>query len=168
MQRQNIITLHQKTVPVQVVRSQGYIAKSSTSSTSNVGNTTSLEPGSVTTGFSLQITPNILSNNSLILNYVLTLSNLEGLTMYTLGDPAAPSSMIQTPTIASRSFTQEVAMKQGSMLVLSGFEMETNTLNKGAGILSYGRNGSKDRQLIVITLQVDSVKGTGEIMDVTM
>ncbi len=168
MQRQHILTLHQKTVPVQVVRSQGYVAKSSTTATTNAGNTASLEPGSITTGFSMQVTPNILSNNSLILSYALTLSNLEELATWKLGKEGEETSMIQTPTVASRSFTQEVALKAGSMLVLSGFEMDSETLNKGAGILSYGRSGQKDRQLIVISIEVDNVKGAGEILDVTM
>lgn len=159
--RQNLMTLHQQTMPVQVVKSVAYLAGSTSTLAANTGSSVSLTPGNVTTGFSLMLTPNILNNNSLILQYSLSLSTLDAINEMTSG-----SSKIQLPEVSSRSFSQRVALKSGSTLIIGGFESDTEASSKGYGILSFGRSAEKNRQVIVIAIDVDNVEGAGNDIDI--
>ena len=159
--RQNLLTLHQQTMPVQVVRNVSYLKGSTSTMAANTGTSTSLTPGSVTTGFSLMVTPNILNNNSLILQYSLSLSTLDDIKEIISGD-----SRIQLPEVSSRSFSQRVALKSGSTLIIGGFESDTEGGNKGYGLLSFGRSSDKNRQIIVICIDVDNVEGAGNDLDI--
>ena len=159
--RQNLLTLHQQTMPVQVVKSVAYLAGSTSTLAANTGSSVSLTPGNVTTGFSLMLTPNILNNNSLILQYSLSLSTLDAINELTSG-----SSKIQLPEVSSRSFSQRVALRSGSTLIIGGFESDTESSSKGYGILSFGRSAEKNRQVIVIAIDVNNVEGAGNDIDI--
>src|SRR5690606_20954939 len=101
---------------------------------SDVGTTVELTPGVVTTGFSMSVTPHILDNHRVALQYTVTLSNLDNLATIESG-----GSSIQTPEVSTRSFLQRVAMPVGSTLVLAGFEQTRNRDNKAVGLSGYSR-----------------------------
>ena len=90
----------------------------------------------------------------------LTLSDLIELQKVDLGgkDEETSGQYIQNPIIETRGFTQEVAMKSGDTLILSGYErVETATNKTGVGsaensLLGGSAIANKTRSILVIML----------------
>ncbi len=147
------VTLNNQPVPVQVGRQTGYLASSTTTITNGVAST-SLTPGTVTTGFSLTVLPHIQDAKSLFLQYSVDISNLLEMQQVTAGD-----STIQTPTIETRNFMQRIGLKTGETLVLAGFEADQNSSSsQGVGdarfsVLGGGKGGINSKNIIVILLR---------------
>ena len=95
-----------------------------------------------------------------MLMFNLTLSDLIELQKVDLGgtDDATSGQYIQNPIIETRGFTQEVAMKSGDTLILSGYErVETTTNKTGLGsaensLLGGSAIANKTRSILVIML----------------
>lgn len=148
-----VTTLNNQPVPVNVGRQIAYLA-SSTSSTSEGTTSTSLEPGVINTGFSMNLVPHIQEGDNLLLQYAIDLSALKGMYSVSSGD-----STIQTPEIESRKFMQRVKLNSGDTLVVAGFE-QSNIDSEQSGIgsaanalLGGGMNGGRNRNAIVILIQ---------------
>lgn len=152
-----VTTMNNKPAPIQVVQTQNYISEVTT--TSNGGDSddrdTSVTTEKLETGFTLNILPRILEHGRLLVMFNMTLSDLLSLdTVYTDNDGA----FVQNPRIESRGFSQEIAMKSGETLVLSGYERTESTLDKqGVGTPdNMALGGSKDakqkRTMIIILL----------------
>lgn len=118
----NLITLNNQPAPVQVTRSTGYLRSISNvvTGTSGVSETT-LEPGRVTSGFVMTITPRVLEQDRILLRFAADLSSLLG-----FSSQSSSGASIQTPETDERAFLQEVIMRSGQSLVLSGFEQMSN------------------------------------------
>ena len=148
----SVTTLNNQPAPVQVVTQTGYLAEVAVTSTES-GTTQSLKPGTVTTGFNMNLLPRILSNGEVFLNYNVSLSDLNALNTYGSGD-----NQIQVPDVATRSFQQNVRMNNGATLVLAGFERQSNNLtDRGTGhsmnwLLGGGMSAQNKREVIVILL----------------
>lgn len=150
----SVTTLNNQTAPISVLNQKGYLARVSVTTDSNAGTTTaSLEPGVVSSGFTMNVTPRIMSNDEMILNYSTTLSDLVSMTEF-----SSNGSAIQIPEVNSRAIMESVRIKSGSTLVLAGFEQTENTTdNSGVGlaklpILGGGVSGKSARKLIVILM----------------
>lgn len=149
----SVTTLNNQAVPVQVGRQTAYLASSSTTTTANVGSTTSITPGVVTTGFSMNLLPHVLEEGRLLLQYAIDISSLERLVTVSSG-----GSSIQTPEVQTRNFLQRVAVRSGETLVLSGFEQTENSASsQGVGSaqntwLGGGVKGNKKRDVIVVLI----------------
>lgn len=115
------VTLNGQTVPVNVSREQAYLQTYSTTLNGGVSgaSTTTLTPGVVTEGFSMNFTPRILDNNSVLMRYAVDLSTIEGITTFTSPDG---SSAIQLPTRSVRNFLQNVKIHSGQSLMLTGVQ----------------------------------------------
>lgn len=125
----SMVTLNNQPAPVQVGKQTGYIASSTTTiGTGGAGNTISLTPGSVTTGFSLSMLPHILDGNRMMLQYSGDISALMGMHTVTSG-----TSSIQTPEVDTRNFLQRVVMNSGETLIVTGFE-QFNLSGKTQGV----------------------------------
>jgi type IVB pilus formation R64 PilN family outer membrane protein len=145
------ITMHNQPLPVQVVERRSYLASVSQTSSNDSQTTSSLQPGEVSTGFSMTVIPRIIDRRRVILQYNVTLSALEDMKDFSSGD-----SRIQLPQVSNRSFSQRVMMRQGQTLVLAGFEQDLNINSKGAGLSSVGKSRQADRTVIVITIDLES------------
>lgn len=149
----SVTTLNNQPVPVQVGRQTAYLASSSTTTTTNVGSTTSMTPGTVTTGFSMNLLPHILEEGRLLLQYAIDISSLDRMMTISSG-----GSSIQTPEIQTRNFLQRVAVRSGETLVLSGFEQDTNsattsgTGNAQSVIAGGSVAGLRKRDVIVVLI----------------
>ncbi len=129
----SVATLNNQPVPVQVARQTSFLKSSSTSLTANVGSTTSLEPGTVTSGFNMTILPHLMSDGTVMLQFSTDISSLRGIRTVTSGSDGAKAS-IETPELDTRNFLQRVAMHSGETLVISGFEQtDSNVDRKGVG-----------------------------------
>lgn len=151
----SVTTLNNQPAPTQVGRQVSYL-QSSTTTLGSVGvqPTTTLQPGTITTGFSMNIVPHILDNNKLLLQYAIDLSSL-----LKLDTISSNGSTIQIPDIATRNFLQRVRINSGDTLVVTGFEQNTDTGNtQGLGdpynvALGGGLLGSKARSVLVVLIQ---------------
>lgn len=149
-----VTTLNNQPVPVNVGRQIAYLASSTTTTTDNSGTSTSLQPGMINTGFSMNLVPHIQDGDQLLLQYAIDLSALKSIYTVTSGD-----SSIQTPEIESRKFMQRVKLNSGDTLVVAGFEQaNTDTDQSGIGsaanaLFGGGVNSSRDRNALVILIQ---------------
>ena len=152
----SITTLNNQPVPVQVATQVGYLASISTTNTANVGSSTSLTPGTVTTGFNMTLLPHILDDGTVLLQFYTNLSALDAL--QTVSSGGTNPLQIQTPEIDTRNFLQRVSMKSGETLVISGYEgTNDNSTKQGTGTpsnyaLGGGFQASRSREVIVILI----------------
>ncbi len=150
----SLTTLNNQSAPLQVGRQTTYLASSTTTVTQGAGATTTLQPGLLTTGFSMTIVPHILERGRLMLQYAIDISSL--LNMYTVN---SNNSSIQAPDVDTRNFLQRVMLQTGDTLVMTGFEQNTlNTNLSGMGnannsMLGGGVNGKRNRSVLVILIQ---------------
>lgn len=160
-----VTTLNNKPAPIQVVRKQNYIAEiTKTNSSGTDGNSYDISTTTeqIETGFTMNVLPRILEHGRLLMMFDMTLSDLVKLEKVDLTTGGAGEEQggnyIQNPIIESRGFTQEVTMKSGESLVLTGFERVENTSEKvGTGsatnsVLGGSASAGKVRSVLVIIL----------------
>jgi type IVB pilus formation R64 PilN family outer membrane protein len=154
----NAMTVNRQPVPVAITQQTGYLAEitpAPAGASGSVGGTPGLTPGTVTTGFILNLLPTILDSNSILLQFAMGISSLDALTTQSSGSGANLES-IQTPTISSTDFLQKVALRPGETLILSGYERragqyDKRTLTDKAPVgLGGSFNGNTDREAVVI------------------
>lgn len=155
------VTLNNQPVPLQVGRKTSYLAASTTTvNGADTGATTSLTPGSLTTGFSMTVLPHILDDGKVLLQYAMDISSL--LSMYTV---TSGDASIQVPDVETRNFLQRVSIRSGDTLVLAGFEQTESSANKsGSGnasnaVLGGGAKGKDSRNVIVVLVRPVVVEG---------
>ena len=104
----------------------------------------------------MSVLPRILEHGRMMLSFNLTLSDLLELQKVDLG--SGGGEYIQNPIIESRGFSQEVALKSGESLVLTGYErVENGTTKTGVGsatnsLLGGSAVAEKTRSMLVIIL----------------
>lgn len=180
----SVTTLNNKVAPVQIATSQNYV-KETNVTTSGSGSDRSteveMETDTLNYGFTMEILPRILDHGRLIVLFSMTLTDL--LTLDTFSSNAGVQSnsgdddddddnsssdnddektIVQLPKIQMRGFMQEIAMKSGSTLVLTGFESVSNiTDTAGIGRAKLGPLGGKayskrarDVMVILLTPEV--------------
>lgn len=122
----SITTLNNQPSPLQVGRQTSYLASSQTTLTTGVA-TTSLTPGSVSTGFSMTLVPHVIDGNKMLLQYAIDMSSL--IAMNTL---ASGTTVIQSPDLDARTSIQRVMVSSGDTIVVTGFEnSETTATTQG-------------------------------------
>ncbi len=156
-----VVTLNNQPVPVQVARQTSYLKSSQTTTTALVGATTTLTPGTVTSGFNMSILPHILNNGTLMLQFSTDISALRGLKTVT-----SNGSSIEAPELDTRNFLQRVAMKSNETLVISGFEQSDDSVDlRGVGnarnyLLGGGTKGGTSKEVIVILITPTAMAGS--------
>ncbi|MCV0438994.1 MAG: PilN family type IVB pilus formation outer membrane protein [Hydrogenophaga sp.] len=151
----SLLTINNQPAPIQVGRQTAYLASSTTTiGTGGAGNTTTLQPGQVTTGFSMNTLPHILDDKRLMLQFSGDISSLLGIDQVTSG-----GSSIQTPEIDTRNFLQRAILNSGETLVVTGFEqLATNGATAGVGkatnvALGGSVKTSTSRTILVVLIQ---------------
>jgi hypothetical protein len=144
------VIMNGASMPVQAIRRISYLARSESTNT-QYSNTNSLVPGEVTTGFSMNVIPNIMEGRRVVLHYAVNLTSLDSMEEFHSG-----TSSIQLPKVSQRNFQQKMTLKMGQTLVLAGFEQETNGDDNRGGIFGFGLTRDYTRSLIVITISTES------------
>lgn len=153
----SVTTLNMQPAPVQVATQTSYLARVESSNTANVGTSMTLTPGTVTSGFNMNLLPFVMQDNKLLLQYSVNISELKSLKEVKSSD-AENGNKIQVPEIENRIFSQKVKLESGQTLVLSGFEQQaTQSSRSGFGnafnwLLGGGVSASDKRNIIVIMI----------------
>lgn len=147
-----LVTINNQPAPVNIGRQVSYVASSATTTTTGAGNTTTLTPGQVSTGFNMVIVPHIINGKELLLQSSINLSSLLELKTVTSG-----TSSIQTPDLSTSNFIQRVRLSSGDMLVAAGFDQDNlSAVSNGVGDAknalfgSQAANGKKTMLVILI------------------
>lgn len=143
-----VITLNNQVAEIGINRQTTYLAQMSTTQTLNVGNTVTMTPGVVSSGFSLFLLPKIQGNN-VYLQISSTLSSLEKLDRITAGEQ---KNIIQLPVVAEKRFNQRTVVPTGSTLILAGFKQLANSANKVSMFESDALGGKGGAQSNVETI----------------
>ncbi|MEQ1965692.1 PilN family type IVB pilus formation outer membrane protein [Xenorhabdus nematophila] len=151
----NSTTTNLTPVPIQVAEQTVYIQSTSTTVTANVGESTSMTPGVITTGFNMNMLPYIKNGSDIQLQFSFNLSDPPTIRTVTSKDG---NSTIEMPYTKLRSLSQRVNMKAGQTLILTGFEQINTKMNKD-GVFSAnnylfggGRDGKKNRSSLVVLI----------------
>lgn len=153
----SITTLNLQAAPMEVIHEQSYVSSISSSLVQGVGAQTTLNPATVTTGFTMGLLPYVMNNNQLLLQYSIKLSDLENLASFTSGE-GQTAATVQLPEVSRRAFNQKVKINSGETLILSGFEQEHLSSHlKGTGSpenqsLGGERDAENKRSVLVIMI----------------
>lgn len=147
-------TTNMSAVPVQVGTQQDYADQVNTTSTANVGSSTSITKATITTGFNMTMLPYIMPKSSQIqLQFSINMSDDPTTRTFTSGE-----SSIELMKTRLKTFNQRVILSSGQTLVLSGFQqVNTAGSKQGVGSASFfglggGANGQKDDTMLVILI----------------
>ncbi len=160
-------TLNNRTVSRRIGRDRTYVASiSNSSSTESSFASSTVTPGTIREGFSLQVTPRLLDDGRIMLQYSMSLTDLVG----AIEEIDTGAGKVQLPQTASRVFVQQAMIKSGSTLIVGGYDDEqVSQQSQGVGspfnyFLGGGSSNSKSRAMlfIAITPQVLDPRGGEE------
>lgn len=152
----SVTTLNFEPVPVQVAQQTGYVAQTTTTLTGGTGDfaQTSRTPGTITTGFNMNLLPHVLPDGeTILLQFSMQMASPPQIRA--VGDE---SNLIEMPDFSSRTFSQKVKLRSGETLILSGFEQTaSDTTRSGVGsprnwLFGGGKKSSRAREVIVILI----------------
>lgn len=149
----SVTTLNLQSAPIQIGRLKSYLASSQVSSVAQVGTTTSLIPGTVTSGYNMSLIPFVMPDSELLLKININMSSEPTFETVTSGESRA-----QFPSFGVQIFDQKVRLRSGETLVLSGFEQDTEDSSKlGTGDSDFfglggGRMRNTGRNVIVVLI----------------
>ena len=120
-----LTTLNNRTVSRRIGHDRAYVASATnTTSTSTSGTSSStITPGMIQEGFSLQVTPRLLDDGRVMLQYSFSLVDIVKIRDFTSGAGDSAVS-VQLPETANRVFIQQSLLKSGSTLVIGGYDDE--------------------------------------------
>lgn len=129
----SVLARNMKPTPIQVARQTGYLASAPGSSTATTpGSSVSLgnlQPGTVTTGFNMNVMPQVYPDNKTMeLQLSINLSELVEIVRRESGDAA-----IETPTIDNKMFNPDVTLKSGETAIIASFKQESSD-NQRSGV----------------------------------
>ncbi len=147
-----VTTRNNRVAPVNNTRTTGYIKRFESRTFTSVESST-VDQDNLETGFAMQLLPNVLENGKILLLFRMSVRELIKMSSQTIGEVT-----LQLPEVEERSFMQEVIMESGQMLVVSGFEKQTNNDTRyGLGdpdfmALSGSRESAAQRDVLVVIL----------------
>lgn len=143
-----LITLNNRPVSRRIGQDVSYVAQAATSTTgSGTAATTAgvtLTPGTVHQGFSIQLTPRLLDDGRILLQYSLSIIDVLSITSFnsvtgtntsgTVTTAQQGSSTIELPKTSNRIFVQQSVLKSGSTLFIGGAdEVDASQNQQGVG-----------------------------------
>lgn len=166
-----MITLNNRPVSRRIGKDVTYVA-SATSNTTGSGTSstfagTTLTPGTVHQGFSVQLTPRLLDDGRILLQYSLSIIDVLSITSFNSVTGSSTSSStsttqgsstIELPTTSNRIFVQQSVLKSGSTLFIGGAdEQDAQQNSQGVGdpenyALGGGLSSGKQHTMIFFAL----------------
>ena len=175
----SVTTLNNKIAPVQISTSKNYLKEitvTTSGSNDDRSTDTDYEVDTLNYGFTMEVLPRILDHGRLIVLFNLSITDFLGFEKVGTSDNSQNSgssqsgssssesesesevTKLQLPTMQMRGFVQEIAMRSGQTLVLTGFEnLEEGTTTSGIGKPQMGLLGgtaydTSERRVLVITM----------------
>ena len=148
----SLVTLSDQPAPLQVATKRSYVARVSGSATDGAASTT-LEPGTIDIGLSMNLMPRVIEKDRVMLRIALGITDLVELREFSSG-----TSSIQLPEVDTTGFLQNAVMRSGETLVLAGFErknandMQMGTGNPSNWLLGGGENFGNAREIRVLLI----------------
>lgn len=148
------MTLNYQTVSVQTARQTGFVAGATTTNTAQVGSSTTLQTGMVTTGLNMSLTPYVFDDNRMLLQFSINLSSLLDIRKVDRGQAYAELPELNLPI----NMSQKVRLNPGETLMLSGFDDEdTNASQSGTftpknWLLGGGINSGKRKTKMIVLI----------------
>ncbi len=164
-----VTTLNRVAVTAQPrTNTKAYLARTTPGQSSSAAGGTpgapGLEPGSITTGFLLNLLPTITDANRIMLRFSLGVSDLISLNTQTSGTGVNQQS-IQVPETSSSDFMSNVVLRPGESLMIGGYERngddyQRRTLNESAPIgVGGSARGSRTREAVIILISPSLLPG---------
>jgi type IVB pilus formation R64 PilN family outer membrane protein len=156
-----VTTLSNQPVPVQFIDQQSYLASVQNTISGQGGlSQTSLTPGQVTTGFSLNILPVVQSDGKVFLQLSLNISALKKIAQF-----STQGASVQLPETIQRNLMQKAVIRSGDTFVVTGFDSDNQAIkNTGVGnaynwLLGGGisANKIKSRMVVLVTPRVVNI-----------
>lgn len=148
-----LVTLSDQPAPLQVANKRAYVARV-TGSSSDSTSSTSLEPGILDIGLTMNVLPRVIEDDRVMLRIAMGITDLVGdIQSFESGD-----SIIQLPEIETTGFLQNTVLRSGETLVLAGFERRSasdTSVGTGAAwnfLMGGGQNFSKGREIRVLLI----------------
>ncbi len=125
--RTGATTSNNRLVPMQVVSETAYAKRVASVEGPEGTARTTIEPGTLTTGFELHLLPRIVLGGNILLRYSISLSDLNELVEFT-----SDRQTIQLPRVSTTSFEQQAIIGDNQTLVLMGFERNRRSHDRSA------------------------------------
>jgi len=123
--RAGATTTNFQMIPVEVVEETAYVSNVAVTIDDNGNPVQSLSTDTLRTGFQMQLLPRVLNSKEILLRYSLDLSDLLSIETFKSGE-----NIVQLPEVTRSKFEQQVILKNGQTLVLSGFERQRTQSNR--------------------------------------
>jgi hypothetical protein len=157
-----LTTTHRQPVPLGVTSKEGYLKSVTAGTVSSTGANTgaTLTADTITTGFSMLLTPTLLDSGRILLESVLSVSALRELKEFASGEGSLRNS-VQLPAVDDFTTLQRLSVRAGETLVMTGFEREIllrdeRDVVRGALPVSQRAKASRQSTVIVITPRLNT------------
>lgn len=159
--RPRVVTLNNQIASIRITKDTGYVQSVSSSAFGGGADnhvTTTIEPGTVTDGFTLYLLPKI-QGDRVYLQISSTISNLLKLEKVSTapsdhGGKADSFNAIEVPTLAKKTFNLRSAVRSGSTLIIAGFKQLRDETSRATlyGISPLGGHGALTHNVETLVL----------------
>jgi type IVB pilus formation R64 PilN family outer membrane protein len=152
-----LTTTNRQPVPLGVTSKEGYLKSVTAGTVSTTGGASTgatLTADTITTGFSMLLTPTVLDSGRILLESVLSVSALRELKEFGTGEGVLRNS-IQLPAVDDFTTLQRLSVKAGETLVMTGFEREILLRDERdivRGVVPSSQRAKASRQSTVILI----------------
>lgn len=143
-------------VPLQMADQTGYVTSSSSTTTSgDGGDTSTLETATITTGFNMTMLPLIQAGGNVQLQVALNISDPPTIRHI---ETKNGNSYVETPSTRVRSLSQKVNLREGQSLILSGFDQRSTdvqlsgTFTPSNPLFGGAQSGKKGRSTMIVII----------------
>ncbi len=149
-----IVTLSDIPAPLQIGRIIRYLERVSTT-TSDGDTTTSLEPGEINLGLTMNVLPRVIEKNRVLLRLAIGIKDAQ--TPFSTFSSGGVS--IQLPEVETTGFIQNAVLSSGETLVLAGFEKNQSGYEESGtpgGIFTGGsKSADRSREVSVLLISAE-------------
>lgn len=141
----------------QNLRDRSYLAET-TATTTGDSSSTGLKQSVVTTGFLSKVYPTVLSGNRILLDGVLSISNLDRLVTASSGD-----SSVQSPEVSRINAPFHSIVRSGDYVAFQAFERDADTGSKQSmdpvGLLGFQSSGAGSTERFIVVMKATILGG---------